>query len=213
MISNQRKSGQRRNINSSRKNLRNRSLQTQLAQQDSKALSVSTTLACDGTGAVFLLNGIAPGYAIDQRLGRTIILDSISFRILDQVTPTTGLDQYHRILLVEDHQPNGAAPALTDILDSNSTVSMPNLANRARFRIIYDLLDKLNASTEPDSNKSFVVPRLPLNLRVVFNAGTAGTVADIVTNSLYLLVVGSLNAGVTAGFTTISSRIKFHNSI
>ena len=45
-----------------------------------------------------------------------------------------------------------------------------------------------------------------LNHPVTFNAGDAGTVADITTGSLYFLVVGSEAAGATAG--TVSGRVR-----
>jgi hypothetical protein len=179
---------------------------------DQKASTPNSSLAVNTTGAVFLLDGFVPGTAIDQRLGRTVTLDCLEALIQDQVTSGTGVDQYHRILFVYDKQPNGAAFVITDVLDTTNTVSFPNLANRARFDILYDDLHHLNASAEPGSERTYSI-RIPLNRRVIFNAGTAGTVADIVTGSLYILVLGNVAAGSTAGTLDIMARLFFHNSL
>ncbi len=184
----------------------------QYSAYESKFVSPNGALACDTTGTISLLNGIAPGTAVNERLGRIVVLDKLKLLIQDQVTPATGVDQFHRLLVVADKQPNGAALAITDVLDSVSTVAMPNLANRARFRILYDDLHQLNATGEPFSQRTYSLS-IPLNLRVVYNAGVAGTVADIATNSLYFITIGSVAAGATAGSTTYQSRTSFHNGV
>jgi hypothetical protein len=172
--------------------------------------TVAAAQACDTTGALNLLNGVVPGTAVNERLGRAIELESLELHLQDTVTGGTGVDQFHRILIVADRQPNGAALAITDVLDSVSVVSPINLANRARFTILWDEFHHLNATAEAGSQKAFYLSKSMKNLRVIFNSGVAGTIADIATNSVYILTIGSVGAGATAGSCTYRARIYYH---
>lgn len=179
---------------------------------DAKAVTVAVSTAANTTGAITLLNGIAPGTDIDQRLGRAVIMDELQLILTDNVTAGSGIDQYHRLMLVLDRQPNGAALAILDVLDVVATNSHPNLANRSRFLILKDELHPLNAAAEPGSFRSYRW-QFPLRTRITFNAGVAGTVADIATNSLYFICIGSAVAGVTAGACGVNGRLFFRNSV
>jgi hypothetical protein len=115
------------------------------------------------------------------------------------VTGTTGVDQTQRFILVFDRQSNGAAPAITDVLDSNSPFSLFNKDNAQRFRIVTDVVKVLNASAESGSTHVTGIIRKRLNVAVMYNSGTAGTIADINTGGLFLITLGSSTAGATAG--------------
>jgi hypothetical protein len=121
------------------------------------------------------------------------------------VTGTTGVDQTQRFIFVYDRQSNGAAPAITDVLDSNSPFSLFNKDNAQRFRIVADFVKVLNASVESGSTHVTGIVRTRLETPVLFNSGTAGTIADINTGGLFLLSLGSSTAGATAG--TIVGRV------
>jgi hypothetical protein len=165
-------------------------------------------IASNTTGAVTLLNGIAPGTSMAQRVGHVIHMSYLDMRCYTTVTAGTGVDQTHRVLLVLDKQCNGAAPAVTDVLTYASTMSPYNLYNRKRFLILMDRTFNLNAVAQGGSHKSWNVHK-SIPYEVTYNAGTAGTVADIITNSLYLVIVGSEAAGVTAGTSNVYSRLRF----
>jgi hypothetical protein len=180
---------------------------------DAKATSVVSNGVCDTTGSLLLLNGIVPGLGINQRLSTRITLDRLEGTIEMGVTSATGTDQYQRWLIVEDRQPNGSAAAITDILESTNPNALLNLANWRRFRVLRDSgVFPLNAAAEPGSKRTFNFS-LRLNSNVIFNAGTAGTIADIVTNSLHFLSVGNNVAGATAGSCAINLRLWYHNSV
>lgn len=128
--------------------------------------------------------------------------------LTNSVTAATGVDQVQRVLVVRDKQPNGAALTFLGVLNSVSTTALTNMANSSRFDVLLDRAFPLNASAEPGSIRRWMV-ELPLGFRQSFNLGVAGTVADIVTNSLYLMLVGSEAAGVTAGSMAYTSRVLF----
>lgn len=158
-----------------------------------------------------LLNGLVPGTGASQRVGMKITIRSIGLSLVALVTGGTGVDQYNRWILLLDRQCNGAAPtALTDFLATGDTLGLRNLAARHRFKTVMDKRYYLNASGEPYAAKLFkVYMKLRRPLVVEYNTGNAGTVADIVTNSLYLISIGSIAAGAAAGFLQGYCRIRY----
>jgi len=163
---------------------------------------------CDTTGDVILVNGCARGDDVGDRIGRKIVMKSLEMRLYAYVTAGTGVDQTNRVMVVYDKQPNGAAPAITDVLVSISTTALKNANNDHRFNVLYDQTYYLNGSGESDSAKIWKNYRR-LNFPVQFNSGDAGTIADIQTGSLYFLVMGSEARGVTASQINGRVRVKF----
>jgi len=179
-----------------------------LNQGEFKSVDVTADLACDTSAQVRLLNGIARGDEINERVGREVTLRSIQFNYTPHVTSVTGGDQQHRVLLVYDRQTNATALTAAQVLLTADTIAPRNLENRKRFKILFDRTVALNASGEPGSS---VTRRFYRKLRhpVSFNAGDAGTVADIVTGSLYLIVIGTTAPGVAAGAVFFAARIRY----
>lgn len=173
-----------------------------------KAVDTSLNIACDTTGAVALLNGIARGDDINERIGRKVVLRSIEMRVESVSTNTTGLDQNHRVLVVFDRQANATALTPADVLTAVDINSPRNLTNRSRFKIIYDNLHHLNASGESGSHKVIDWYKR-VWFPVTFNSGDAGTIADIQTGSLYLVVVGNQAPGGTAGAVGGKVRVRY----
>jgi hypothetical protein len=174
-----------------------------------KVVDVNVSLAANNGGAILLLNGVQPGTALNQRVGRQIQMRSLKYHLTAAVTAATGVDQIHRVLIVLDAQPNGAALAYTDVLNGGQS-SQVNISNQKRFTILYDERLYLNASGEPDSAR-LIDGSIGMHTIVQYNAGTAGTVADIATNSLYMIVLGSEASGTTAGTVAGTVRCKFHD--
>lgn len=163
------------------------------------------------TGVTYtLLNGLVPGNSASQRIGMKVQIKSIQCLLYNIVTGGTGIDQIHRRWLVLDRQANGAAPTLAQIATSADTLGLRNLEYRRRFKILNDKPILLNADGEPGSKR---LTKLYLKFKrpiiVEYNAGVAGTIADIVTNSLYMVTVGTAAAGVTAGSMLGIIRIRY----
>lgn len=185
----------------------------QLSKGEFKAVDVTTATTSVGTTPVFfLLNGMTSGSGLDQHIGREVTLKSLEIKYV--VGPEAGVtvDQMVRVLLVYDRQTNGAAPAVTDVLTSQSSVSPRNLENRHRFKILYDRTLPINTPVEPISKKYRKFYRR-LAHPVTFNAGVAGTVADITTGSLYLVAFGTRPIGAnTAAYIEFFSRIRYQDA-
>jgi len=197
---------QQARASTSRINVATRGLQ--LTEGEFKAVDVAATTAINSATAVALLNGIAPGSDIDERVGREVMMKSIQFKAVTYATPATGEDQLHRVLIVYDRQTNATALTAAEVLSTANVLAPRNLENRKRFSILFDRTYTINDSDEPGTFRTIKFYR-HLKHPITFNAGVAGTVADITTGSVYLVMIGSNAAGDTAGSIQYSSRIRY----
>lgn len=173
-----------------------------------KSVDVGATVAADATSSVILLNGMARGDEINERIGREVTMRSIQITGCAYVAPAAGIDQNHRVILVYDRQTNAAALTAAQVLAAVNCYAPRNLENRKRFKILFDRTWHLNATAEPNSQHIFKFYRR-LAHPMTFNAGDAGTVADITTGSLYMVTIGSVAAGATAGSVLFNARIRY----
>ena len=173
-----------------------------------KCKDTTVNVNLNTTAATVLLSGIGRGDDMHERIGREVMLKSIQYEIKAAVTSGTGVDQEGRIMIVYDKQCNGAVFNATDVLTAADTTSFRNLTYRKRFWILSDEHFTLNASAESGSHLRMKYYRR-VGLPITFNANDNGDVTDISTGSLYLLIIGSQAAGVTAGTVTGSARVRF----
>lgn len=183
-----------------------------------KYLDVTINQDINTTATYTLLNGLAPGTAANQRVGQKVTIRSLELRLKLTTTAATGVNQVCRYLLLLDRQANGAAPAaVTDFLVGQSTTAPRQLANRKRFKLIRDntfpmggvLNGAGTGSAEPSDRyeKDYVKFKRPLI--VEYNAGVAGTIADIASNSLFFVTFGTEVAGNTDVGCTGYIRIRY----
>lgn len=173
-----------------------------------KTIYATGTSPCDNVGTIQLLNGIAQGDTGDTREGRKITLKSIQLRGVDYVIDTTGKDQMHRIMIVQQLRPNGAYPLISDILQATTISSLRNRFKLHDFKVLYDKTITLNASGESGSTR-FIHLYKKLFFNQYFNSQSTGNVADIQSNALYLITVGSNASGATAGAIGYTVQLSF----
>lgn len=184
-----------------------------------------TQYTANTTGSFTLLNGIQLGSDYNNRIGRKVVFKSVYIRGYGanqpQIAPAVALtgSQLYRMIVFVDMQPNGATPALTDILQSATSLSQLNLNNRDRFRVLRDrtfavgpwlLSTTATQSYAATANAVFKFEEfIRLNVETIYNAGNAGTIGDINSGALYMLWVGSAASGATDGTITSSIRLRF----
>ena len=171
--------------------------------------------ACDTTGSITLLNGVATGTDFTDRVGRKTTMKSVYVCGLLESQDGTGGDNLTRVMIVYDSQPNGAIAVMTDILKTADSRDQINLNNRDRFQILYDTVQPLaeeNISTATltvagSPSVGMIKKYIKLNHEVLY-AGTTAAIASIQTGALLLVTVG--NKGVNAGHKlTGSTRVRF----
>lgn len=185
----------------------------QVSRSEWKSVDVNTTVATDTTGTVTLLNGLARGDDIGDRSGREVLLKSVQLKYETYGTNATGVQQEHRVLLLYDRQTNAAAPVIADILTAISTTHPRNLENRKRFKIFMDRTVSLGVAITASFPRADSVHCddyfRKLRHPMVFNGNNNANVGDIVSGAIFLVTIGSIAAGATAGSTAFSSRIRF----
>jgi len=154
-----------------------------------------------------LLNGCASGSTATTRIGRKINLKSLYIRYKFEIAATTTLGGTCRILVVYDKQANATAPAITDILFEDKHLSPNNLSNRDRFVTLVDhVTDPIGVNA--NASVAGVIYR-KINLETMFNTGSAGTIGDITSGSVYLFAAQSGIMGVASPTLTYLARVKF----
>lgn len=160
-----------------------------------------------------LINGSVPGTGATNRIGRKIFMRSVLIRaaVAAAATTTSGLV---RLMLVYDSQTNGAAFQDTDLLTPADGTPNPyitskqNLDNRDRFKVLMDKVYYLSAGTAvTDTNVRYCMKFKKIAYPVIYNAGSAGTVADINTGGLFFCSM--CTNGTAAPNFRLDARVRF----
>jgi len=163
--------------------------------------------AAAGAGASQLLNGLVPDSTATGRIGRRVLMKSLYIRVVTALQATSAGGAPIRMLVVYDKQANAAAPAVTDVLATNEFVSINNISNRDRFVTLVDqVIPTIGTGTE--FAKSHVVYK-KINLPVQFNAGTAGTIADVTSGSVYITFAQSGSITTAGPLITYYARVRY----
>lgn len=176
----------------------------QCIRRDAEHKHVTTTDAFTPAAAGTLgtiLNDLTQGTSNGTRVGSQVRVHSIE-AIIQLNLPAAGTGDMIRCILVQDHQPNNAAPFITNILETSNMNSPYNLdqvgtslMGQNRFRILYDRLVTLNATSAIVATGTAFVQTC-FRKKVMVNAishyqGNAGTVNDLVKNSYVWLFISA----------------------
>lgn len=154
-----------------------------------------------------LLNGIAQGNNATTRIGRKIMMKSVSCRY--SVSFSGGEFNRVRVLLIYDRQTNLALPAITDILNTNTFNGHMNLTYADRFVVVAD--EYTEQSQLQGANFAAISGKIyrKLNLDVMYN-GNTGVIANVSTGALYLIVAqDNYGAGLGQGLFIHDTRVRY----
>jgi len=174
----------------------------------------AATYAMDTTGSVTLLNTIAQGASVNQRVGKKVVLKSLQFRGNLQNGSTATVNDV-AFMIVYDKRPTGALPTITDILSSATAFSMNNDANSGRFSILKRHDDVLLGNATAAANYTDEMYKscdffLSLKDRpTTFKAAGTGAIGDIEEGALYLVTIGIVAAGTAAASLQGAFRTRF----
>ncbi len=154
------------------------------------------------------INIIGQGVTESTRVGRKCTIKSVNWKfrvslpeVDAQGTPTSG--DTIRVILYIDKQANGAAAAITDVLESADWQSFRNLSNSGRFNVLMDKTYDVNyltlasdgagvvSSANVNREKSFYKK---CNIPIEFNS-TTGAMGEIRSNNLGVLLISAAGVG------------------
>lgn len=165
------------------------------------------------------INIIAQGVTETQRVGRKCTITNINWRYDITMNDTVTADstsEVVRIILYQDTQCNGAAAAVTDLLESDNYLSFNNLANKTRFRVLLDRTHDMicpsgsgqnaaDAFGESITSGSFYKKcSIPLEYD---NSASTGAITTIRSNNLGVMLLSK-----TGNLTTFVSKFRLRFS-
>lgn len=166
----------------------------------------TTGTAISTTPTITQLSNIANGDTAETRDGNSIKWTRFTSHGTLSINGS-ATRSYVRMLLVLDTQTNGAiysaGDILKDITADDAIVSLYNLDNRQRFKILYDKVVKLAANTI--SVRTFKINK-KFSLRQIFNADAAA-ITSIPTYSLSLYFVS--NEATNTPTLTMYNRLRY----
>lgn len=187
-----------------------RTYQPRYPQGEWKYADFAISTAVNNGGSIGVINALAPGTGASQRIGVKVTLRSIEMRLVANCDLVGGLAQTNRFLLLMDRQANAAAPNLADFLNPATYLGIRNLVNRKRFRIMLDKAYELTPVAGDYARKNFkIYMKFRRGIIVEYNNVGAGTIADIVTNAIHFVTIGSEAAGNTDGAINGVIRIRY----
>lgn len=178
----------------------------------------ATVYPLDTTGSVTLINTVAQGAAVTQRVGKKILLKGLQARGISFNNTTATFNDF-AYLIVWDKRPTGALPAVTDILVTATPTAMNNDANAGRFSILKRVdgimignqsVTGAVANYGTDCSALDQDWYLDLKMReTVFKSAATGAIGDIEQGALYLVTVGGVPAGTGAASLQQAFRLRF----
>lgn len=182
--------------------------QVKLQEGEWKYLDVTqASTASVSAGALTLLTGCATGDGPSNREGTQIYVKSIQVRTRIEFNNGDASAGAIRMVLVQDKQSNGAAPNVSDIYSIpvlGPIDALRNLNGRKRFKILSDNTWIVSQNGTPGYEYDIYLKK---PITVQYNAGNTGTVADISTNALYLLVCSDQAAN--GPYCAFYSRVRY----
>jgi len=196
-----------------------------------KVYDISTaTYAINTTGTIGNIFRPVNGSDFNNRIGRKTCLKTLQIRgyiqneVVSNITAATSTNgQLLRLIVLWDTQPNGAVPALTDVLTTAHPQAPLNLNNRDRFKVLRDKVwamgPMLISAAATQSVAAWDTPqviaikefiKLP-NLETIYNAST-GNVSDLSSGSLCFLWVGSEPNGSNHAEFVGTYRCRFQDA-
>lgn len=135
------------------------------------------------SGTLYNVTQVANGVDANSRIGRTVTATSFEWVASLSAYATANAV---RMLIILDRQPNGAIPAVSTILTSNTVAALQNPDTEMRFEILWD------ESVACMGSGQIVHRKIPLHFETQYKGATSGT-ASIATNELYFWVADQLN--------------------
>lgn len=156
------------------------------------------------------LNAVTQGAGAYQRIGQKIVIKSVAMKMVLSLTGTPPAQASARFLLIYDRQPNGAFPAITDILSVNVSTAPNhtaglNMSKKSRFTILADRYYDLDS--DGNGQASISLFRNNINLDVEYTANN-GLITDISTGALYFL---AFSLGSVLNIGNMNARIRFYD--
>jgi len=154
-----------------------------------------------------LLNGISEGATSTSRIGRKITMTKLTINWFANLQSTSVGGSPIRCMVYYDKQANTAASGILTVLNTDDFNSQMQLYNVDRFILVASFFTPPvtvggNYTECGKFTKSIA-------LEAIYNDGNSGTITDIQTGSLYIVVAQTANITVAGPNFSFISRLRF----
>lgn len=186
------------------------------------------------TALITPINLVRAGSSYFNRIGRRIEMKSCHLKFMLRPKQTIASTDYGRVMLVYDSQTNGAAPAISDVIqdtdqagtNATSAFSATNLNNRDRFKVLADFrlpLPSITVTAGVQTNIGIIDPIEPMvdlerfvklrGLPTLYKADSSpAVIGDIATGGLYLITYGG-TAAASEGWEIVGTiRLRYKDN-
>lgn len=181
--------------------------------KDISVFSTTNVVFAQTTAVSNLINPCAQGVTTVTRSGRRTTMTSLSYMFTCRMAPTTTGAGSLRLLIVYDRQPNGAAPATTDVVLADTITSGMNLNNSRRFKIlvdeIYDGISTVGPASFFSKGYRSFAKKKEGGWPCEFKNTSAGDITDITTGSIYSFVWQDGGLLIASPANNLFTRIRF----
>lgn len=163
---------------------------------------------------------IAQGITESTRIGRSCTIRKIGWKWSVEL-PETETDNDScdaiRMIVFQDKQCNGATAAILDVLESATYHSFQNLANKGRFRILYNHTVDLNASSGGPASTTTTSYgchaksgewHKKVNINLQYDAA-AGAITELTSNNIGVILITSAGK---CGVKLSQFRLRFDDN-
>lgn len=172
--------------------------------------------------APILLNGCARNTGDNARIGDRVYFKNIelNLQLIGNKNSGATYNTYVRVLVFVDKNPRGTATNITSLFGVTTppVMSIYNIQSvdwHKRYRVLYDGYIKLvpasYASTGPMVSNQVVRIKRRLGFQTDYSLGTAGTIADIDTNSIHICALTDDSSASDITFT--GSYILYYSDV
>lgn len=157
------------------------------------------------------LNLVQAGTAFNNRIGRVVTSKHLLMRGMIQAAAASLTQEYLRLVIVWDHQPNKAAALWSDVMTgvtqtgtaSTNAYMDRNTNNMDRFTILLDrdfvmpTTDATGASLSPtpSSNEVLINELIDIDMTSVYGSDSnPAVIGDITTGAILLFTYGSVGS-------------------
>lgn len=160
-----------------------------------------------------LLNGLQQGLDAVNRIGREVNWKSFFCRYVVEANTTATNSRQVRLVLVWVKQPNGIALTALQLFGTATPLmnNMFNLNSRGDFKILHDM----NIVVSPPAGSPSAIYKKhyqKCQFNTIFNAGNAGTVADIDKGAYYLVSYSSTAVAGELPVISFQQRSRYLDS-
>lgn len=151
---------------------------------------------------------MAQGTTPSTRIANQIKIRSVCLEGTVGLAPATTADVVRALIFI-DRQPNGAAPAVVDILTAATATSCYNmdkvdhLGHRFRFRVLLDKMFEIEVYAGAVVTRAIPFSHTVKLNHIVHYQGNAGTIADLMTNNLSVLIITAAGSATWNGHVSV----------